>query len=250
MFVPYDGESQRFGVTISAQRKYTSQKVNRIKRERAVKAKQRADFENQLQHLSNLQTPSPPTSESKYSESPSTSDDGGAVETIASSQALALVEPRSARYTAVRATSHPYRLTDTCDNASEREQDEARAVLITQKLLALSYGDMMFGGLKADPFLSYPIQAQEYFPSVITFCKEVVSLGPSYFQFVMQHDVLFEAIITYVLCVMQNQSSQIKMAMMYHYGGTLSKIGQQLSAQGLQGDAVIIAIANLAVICV
>ena len=247
MFVPYDGESQRFGVPISAQRRYTSQKVNKIKRERAVKLKQRLDFENQIRRL---QTPSPSTSESKSSESLSTSDDDGAIKTIASPRALTLIKPRYAGLMPTSTTSNPYRLTDGNDKASEREQDEARSVLITQKLLALSYGDMVFGGLRADPFESYPIKTQEHFPAVISFCKEVVSFGPSYFQFVMQYDVLFEAIITYVLCVMPNQSPQTKMAMMYHYGGALSKIGQQLSAQGLHGDAVIIAIANLAVICV
>ena len=161
-----------------------------------------------------------------------------------------MVDTQSADYSSGYAIASTFILGENSNNIGQNEHDEAQVAAITRKLLALSSGDMIFGGLKTDPFRSYPIKFQDYFSAVVDFCKEVVALGPSYFRFVMQHSVLFEAIITYILCVMPNQTQRTKMAMMYHYGGTLSKIAEQLLAQDQDGDAVIIAIANLAVISV
>jgi hypothetical protein len=114
----------------------------------------------------------------------------------------------------------------------------------------INMSDMVFGGLTTDPFDAYPIQAQPYFPAVVDFCKHVVSLGPGYFNFILSNPVLFEAIVTYSLCVMPNQSRDTKVAMMYHYGRTLSKVGSSLSSpKDRSEDALILAICNLAVIC-
>lgn len=109
---------------------------------------------------------------------------------------------------------------------------------------------MVFGGFGKDPFQMYPIKAQEYFPAAMKFLQEEVAAGPSFVRFVMSHDVLFEAIMTYALCVMPKKTRQTETAMMYHYGGTLSKIKAQLLLTGECGDAVLGAIGNLAVICV
>lgn len=118
------------------------------------------------------------------------------------------------------------------------------------KLLAICSADMVFGGFGKDPFQMYPIKAQEYFPAAMKFLQEEVAAGPSFVRFVMSHDVLFEAIMTYALCVMPKKTRQTETAMMYHYGGTLSKIKAQLLLTGECGDAVLGAIGNLAVICV
>ena len=123
----------------------------------------------------------------------------------------------------------------------------------TAQKVSFPYEDMCFGGCKTDPFWSYPIKAQEYFPQCVEFCIETVSPTHSYFQYLMQHDVLFEAIITYSLCVMppSRQSSTMRMALMQHYGSTLAKINERLSDPlRCSDDSVILAIANLIVICV
>ncbi|KIX03326.1 uncharacterized protein Z518_06878 [Rhinocladiella mackenziei CBS 650.93] len=242
MFVPYDGQSKRFEVEASAQRRYTAQKINREKREKAVRLKQRLDSESRQQHLLTPYVPSscsPPESQCSLS-----TDDGDSV-TGTNSPPRALT-PEDTGFD----STTPSLPGDGDTDFSQSDHHESIALSISTKLRSISKSDMVFGGLRTDPFRSYPIEWREYFPAVLDFAREAVAPRPRYFQYIMEHDVLFEAIVTYVLCVMPNKTPQAKLAMMCHYGGTLSKVSKSLSsATEASSEAVIIAIANLAVIC-
>ena len=108
---------------------------------------------------------------------------------------------------------------------------------------------MVFGGLRHDPFQTYPVQAREYFPAALDLMRQA-SVGPGYYQFMLQHDVLFEAFLAFTLCVRPIHKSDNMRIMRYHYGGTLSKVNEQLLSSGGTQDAVIIAIINLAIVSV
>ncbi|KIW78819.1 hypothetical protein Z517_08658 [Fonsecaea pedrosoi CBS 271.37] len=115
--------------------------------------------------------------------------------------------------------------------------------------LAACPADSVFGGLRTDPFLRYPIESQEYFPAVIDHCREIVAPGQVFFELFMTHDVLFEAVITWVLCTYLSHTPELKKAMLYHYGGSLSKIRERLLVPGSTRKAVMAAISNLAGVC-
>jgi len=251
MFVPYDGQSKRFDGTVafSAQRRYTSQKIHKAKRDRAVKQKELLDSLNKAaasapsSSSSSSSTakhpPSPP--DSNNSRSADDDDDDSAITVVTSPGARSLVADR-ARPSNSLTLRQIQGVTPQSHSGTEHFQPTSAKI---------PFSDMVFGGLRVDPFETYPIQTQSYFPAVVDFCKEVVSLGPGYFQFVFSNDILFEAVVTYILCVMPQQSREIKLAMMHHYGSTLSKISRSLSSsQARSRDDVILAICNLAVICV
>ncbi|OAP58256.1 hypothetical protein AYL99_07346 [Fonsecaea erecta] len=115
--------------------------------------------------------------------------------------------------------------------------------------LAAFSTDNVFGGLRTDPFLRYPIAFQDYFPAVIDHCREIIAPSPAYFELFMTHDVLFEALITWILCTYLLHTPELKKAMLYHYGGSLSKIRELLLFPGSTRKAVMAAIANLAGVC-
>ncbi|KIW24772.1 uncharacterized protein PV07_10465 [Cladophialophora immunda] len=115
--------------------------------------------------------------------------------------------------------------------------------------LAACSTDSVFGGLRTDPFLRYPIESQDYFPAVIDHCREIIAPSPAFFELFMTHDVLFEAIITWVLCTYLLHTPELKKAMLYHYGGSLSKIRERLLFPGSTRKAVMAAISNLAGVC-
>lgn len=121
--------------------------------------------------------------------------------------------------------------------------------LVARRFESICSADMVFGGLRHDPFQTYPIQAKEYFPAALDLMRPA-SIGPGYFQFMLQHDVLFEAFLAYTLCVRPVYKSNNARLMRYHYGGSLSKVSAQLLASGDTQDAVIMAVSNLAVISV
>lgn len=248
MFVPYDGQSKRFDTTVafSAQRRYTSQKIHKAKRDKAVKLKELLDSQNNTSSVpsasstastTNLEhAPSPSDSSISHSKD---GDDSSAMAIVTSPRARALVADRAQPSNSLTIRQHRNSVYPPGKDHSHPTPPK------------MPFSDMIFGGLRVDPFETYPIQAQSYFPAVVDFCKEVVSLGPGYFQFVFSNDVLFEAVVTYILCVMPHQSRETKLAMMHHYGSTLSKIGQSLSSnQASSRDDVILAICNLAVISV
>lgn len=250
MFVPYDGQSKRFDTTVafSAQRRYTSQKIHKAKRDKAVKLKELLDSQNNPSSVpsassaastTNLQhAPSPSDSSISHSRD---DDDSSAMAIVTSPGARALVSDRAQPSPLNSLTIRQHRKSVYPPGKDHSHPTPPK----------MPFSDMIFGGLRVDPFETYPIQAQSYFPAVVDFCKEVVSLGPGYFQFVFSNDVLFEAVVTYILCVMPHQSRETKLAMMHHYGSTLSKIGQSLSSnQASSRDDVILAICNLAVISV
>jgi hypothetical protein len=244
MFVPYDGQTKRFDVAVTAQRRYSAQKANRMKRERAVKLKQRFDLESKARSTTQREQQwltTPPDSAC----SPSTDAGSQNIESDAKSLVSEVVQQLS-----------PPPSDINCDSDDEEEllpitEGDALARTVSNKLSSLSSRDMIFGGTKTDPFRTAPIKWREYFDPVLDFCREVVAPNPGYFKFLMNHDVLFEAIATYVLCVMPSKTPQTKLAMMYHYGCTLHRIGELLSSEtGRGSDAVLLAISNLAVICV
>lgn len=245
MFVPYHGESKRFDASVpfSAQRRFTSQKIHRAKREKAVKLKDLADSQN---------IPSPTPSRSD------TTEDAPLSPPEKHHQPLS---PESDGESNAVITTQDVQLTDILpfdsSSAVTYLQHAARLVYEAQRrnpavpTAQISFSDMVFGGLRSDPFANYPISPQNYFPFIVDFCKEVVALGPIYFQFILSHEVLFEAIVTYVLCVQPRQTPETKVAMMHHYGSTLKNIRLSISDPSRRvGDDVILAIANLAVICV
>lgn len=246
MFVPYDGQSKRFDVIVSAQRRYSAQKINREKRERAVKLKQRLDSAKLLYGSTpEGQSPYTPT---ESNPSPSTEDEDDSALSYSPAGSVTQENYASAP---IDSTTTPVELVDADAELPQPSHEEALALTISSKLTSIASRDRVSGGLRIDPFQTYPIKWREYFPAVVDFCKEVVAPRPGYFRFLMGHDVLFEAIVTYILCVMPNKTSQTKLAMMYHYGCTLSKVGKLLSSETERAsDAVILAIANLAVICV
>lgn len=242
MFVPYDGQSKRFDTTVafSAQRRYTSQKIHKAKRDRAVRLKELLDSQSNAASASSssrLQhAPSPSDSNNSRSVD---DDDENALTVVTSPRARSLVADRARPSNSLTLRQNQTTLYQPGNDSSQPTPPR------------IPFSDMVFGGLRVDPFETYPIQTQSYFPAVVDFCKEVVSLGPGYFQFVFTNDVLFEAVVTYILCVMPQQSREIKLAMMHHYGSTLSKISQSLSSSHARSrDDVILAICNLAVICV
>ncbi|KIW96203.1 uncharacterized protein Z519_03271 [Cladophialophora bantiana CBS 173.52] len=116
-------------------------------------------------------------------------------------------------------------------------------------VLAACSTDTVFGGLRTDPFLRYPIGSQDYFPAVIDHCREIIAPSPAFFELFMTHDVLFEAIITWVLCTYLLHTPELKKAMLYHYGGSLSKIRERLLLPGSTRRAVMAGISNLAAVC-
>ncbi|KAJ9639256.1 hypothetical protein H2204_003867 [Knufia peltigerae] len=256
MFVPYNGETQRFNVCASDQRRHSAKTFQRRRREKAIRSKERRDAEEAL-----LIRISPTESSQIASTSPgssellSTTDDGNNdddaddkrdQDTTATPEHTPPISP---------STTNPSTTEDTSDhgNYQPRQEDHDLSVAqsITHKLRAISRSDMTFGGFRVDPFRSYPIKWREYFPAVTDFCRVVVAPRPNYFQFVLNNDVLFEALVAYGLCVMPTTTPQTQMAMMYHYGSTMSRVSHVLSSSSERAasDAVILAICNLAVIC-
>lgn len=237
MFVPYDGQSMCFDLVVSAQRKYSAQKSQRTRREKAAKVRLR-------ETESHVSTPWIFTSPKSPYYVSTTDDEDESPPTYSPPQAHFPAEdtapiPKSGAPNVV------------ADEPLQLDHHESLALTISSKLKSISSRDTLSGGLRTDPFQSYPIKWREYFPAVVDFCREVVAPRPGYFRFLMVHDVLFEAIVTYILCVMPNKTSQTKVAIMYHYGCTLSKVGRLLSSDTERAsDAMILAIANLAVICV
>ena len=110
--------------------------------------------------------------------------------------------------------------------------------------------DMIFGGYRSDPFLRYPIPFQSYFPAAVDHCKEVVSPDQAFFKLVITHDVLFEAIISWVLYTTLAHTPELRKAALFHYGATLSKVREGLLTRGSTRRAVMAAISNLGGICV
>lgn len=252
MFVPYDGQSKRFDTTVafSAQRRYTSQKIHKAKRDKAVKLKELLDSQNNATATSSASasvSSAPSTTDPQHASSPSESHGSQSVDDD-NDQAMTLVTSPGAHALAANRGHSSNALTLRQHRASIHQSAKDQSQPTPPNM---PFSDMIFGGLRVDPFSTYPIQARSYFPAVVDFCKEVVSLGPGYFQFVFNNEVLFEAVVTYILCVMPQQSRETKMAMMHHYGSTLSKIAQSLSSnQASSRDDVILAICNLAVIAV
>ena len=248
MFVPYNGESKRFdtSVTFSAQRRFTSQKIHRAKREKAIRLKGLADSQN---------IPSPDPSRSDTTEDPPVSPPEKHSQILTpESEADSTVDAN-----AVITRQDVQTMDDvTFDSSATVDylKNATRLICESQRdnsspNLRLPLNDMLFGGMRADPFANYPISPQTYFPFIVDFCREVVALGPIYFQFILSHEVLFEAIVTYVLCVQPRQTPETKVAMMHHYGSTLKNIRLSISDPSRRiGDDIILAIANLAVICV
>ncbi|RVX74619.1 hypothetical protein B0A52_01745 [Exophiala mesophila] len=247
MFVPYNGESKRFdtSVTFSAQRRFTSQKIHRAKREKAIRLKGLADSQN---------IPSPDPSRSDTTEDPPVSPPEKHSQILTpESEADSTVDAN-----AVITRQDVQTMDDvTFDSSATVDylKNATRLICESQRdnsspNLRLPLNDMLFGGMRADPFANYPISPQTYFPFIVDFCREVVALGPIYFQFILSHEVLFEAIVTYVLCVQPRQTPETKVAMMHHYGSTLKNIRLSISDPSRRiGDDIILAIANLAVIC-
>lgn len=251
MFVPYNGETQRFNVRVSDQRRHSAKTFQRRRREKAVRLKERHDTEAHS-------TSASPISPQMFSTSPSSTEllstddennddddecDGDATTTL---KHQLPVSP---------STANPSNAEDTTDKSDylpqKEDHDQSVAQTITHNLRAISRSDMTFGGFRVDPFRSYPIKWREYFPAVTDFCRVVVAPRPNYFQFVMNNGVLFEALVAYGLCVMPTTTPQTQMAMMYHYGSTMSRVSNLLSSGSERAsDAVILAICNLAVICV
>ncbi|KAJ9607070.1 hypothetical protein H2200_008142 [Cladophialophora chaetospira] len=86
--------------------------------------------------------------------------------------------------------------------------------------------DMVFGGSRSDPFLQYPIRFRPYFPAVVDHCKEVIAPDAAFFQLVMTQDVLFEAILSWVLYTTLAHTPELEEAALLHYGATLAKLYQ------------------------
>jgi hypothetical protein len=124
---------------------------------------------------------------------------------------------------------------------------QIRAVI---RPMASAGPDMVFGGYRTDPFLRYPIPFQDYFPAVVDHCKEVIAPDPAFLELVMTHDVLFEAITSWVLCTTLAQTPELRKAMLSHYGSTLSKVRKRLLSRGTTRRAVMAAMSNLAGVCV
>ncbi|KIW13193.1 hypothetical protein PV08_08380 [Exophiala spinifera] len=248
MFVPYNGETQRFNVRVSDQRRHSAKAFQRRRRENAIRFKQHPDTEIIGSPASTqISSTSPTSSELLSTDDESNDYDDQDVEEIAT--ATLEHQPPVSTSTTTRSNAG-----DTPDNGDHQPQqlghDQSMTLSVTHKLRAISRSDMTFGGFRVDPFRSYPIKWREYFPAVTDFCRIVVAPRPNYFQFVMENDVLFEAIVTYCLCVMPATTPQTQMALMYHYGGTMSKVSRFLSSGSKEAsDAVILAICNLAVIC-
>ena len=110
--------------------------------------------------------------------------------------------------------------------------------------------DMIFGGLRTDPFQRYPISSEDYFPAAVDYIREVIVPGPEFFELLMTHDVSFEAVLTFALFTYLARTPELKKAALFHYGGTLSKVREHLLSPGSTRRAVMTAISNLAGICV
>lgn len=256
MFVPYHGKSKRFdtAVTFSAQRRFTSQKIHKEKREKAIKLKALLDSQNlpsppnSLSDTTEVQSDQPdqPDQPSQSYQSPSSSPPHRHnPSTLPISDSSLIVTRQDAQSTS---SSALVCLQNATRLAYEAQPDDTSTFSATT---TIAFNDMVFGGLRVDPFANYPIPPQSYFPYIVDFCKEVVALGPIYLQFILSHDILFEAIVTYVLCVHPQQTPETNIAMMHHYGSTLSKVRLSLSMPNRRTrDDVILAVANLAVICV
>lgn len=115
---------------------------------------------------------------------------------------------------------------------------------------ANAFSDKVFGGLRTDPFVQYPIPFQNYFPAAVDHCRQVVVPDPAFFRLIVTHDVLFEAVLTWVLCTTLSHDPEIRKAMFKHYGNTLSKIRARLLSRGSMRRAVMASISNLAGVCV
>ncbi len=113
-----------------------------------------------------------------------------------------------------------------------------------------AHPDMVFGGHQSDPFLRYPIPFQRYFPAAVNHCREVISPDPAFFKLMITHDVLFEAIISWVLYTALAHTLELREAAMRHYGATLAKVREGLLTRGTTRRAVMAAISNLGGICV
>jgi hypothetical protein len=108
------------------------------------------------------------------------------------------------------------------------------------------------GGLRTDPFETYPIKARSYFPQVIDFYLQVISPNTSRdpFSIVLQNDLLFESIITLTLCMMPKSAvfPSMDLAVLQHHGGTVTKLNKRLSLpspEDCASDAVILTVACL-----
>jgi len=108
------------------------------------------------------------------------------------------------------------------------------------------------GGLRTDPFETYPIKARAYFPQVIDFYLHVISPNTSRdsFSIILQNDVLFESIITLTLCVMPKSAvpPSAALSVLQHHGATVSKLNKRLSLpspEDCASDAVILTVASL-----
>jgi hypothetical protein len=105
------------------------------------------------------------------------------------------------------------------------------------------------GGLRTDPFDTYPIKTQTYFPPVVDFYLNIISTK-SEFWMIMQNDLLFESVITMTLCMMPKCLVSPAMATrtLYHHGSTLATLNKRLSlpsAEDCASDAVILTVACL-----
>ena len=105
---------------------------------------------------------------------------------------------------------------------------------------------------RGDPFEAFPVASRPYFQPAIDFYTAIIS--PEYaprvygFSFAVQHEIVFEATLTFTLCVMPNTGSWAKTAMLQHHGSTLVKLNKTLASKNVQeatSDAVLITIATL-----
>jgi hypothetical protein len=134
-------------------------------------------------------------------------------------------------------------------NPRLNERPHSQPQVVTASPNPVPIADMIFGGTRTDPFLRYPIPERVYFPQVLDVCRTVVAPAPAFLELVMSHDVLFEALVCWVLCT--RFSSQWR-AIEVHHNNTLSKVRQLLEKgpRGLARRALMAAISNLAGVCV
>ncbi|KIW73838.1 hypothetical protein, variant [Phialophora macrospora] len=137
-------------------------------------------------------------------------------------------------------------IADPCAHPGDCMHCRVQAVI---RPMASAEPDMVFGGYRIDPFLRYPIPFQDYFPAVVDHCKEVIAPDPAFLELVMTHDVLFEALTSWVLCTTLSQTPELRKAMLSHYGSTLSKVRKRLLSRGMTRRAVMAAMSNLAGVC-
>jgi hypothetical protein len=110
--------------------------------------------------------------------------------------------------------------------------------------------DVISGGYRVDPFLTYPIKFQDYFPQAVDYSKSVITPYPAFFEMMMTHDVLFESVLAFVLCTYLARTPELEKALLSHWRNAMRKVYQGVMSSGSTRTAVKSAISNLAGICV